>query len=147
MTIAGQWPAHDLVDVGTKIGAMVRSRLCGGMIDYSGLVHGTAVGHQSIRNIDLGDCWSIQHDGRLLQKKYFFIFGPAVGVLLILSGVIVQTFAKLTTAAAMYDGVIPVDTKRPCNIVPVRVEIGDNDSLAEGRGHKGRQQKKGCALS
>ena len=125
------------------LGRKLRRRV----IDCGGPVHRAAVGYQPIRKIDLGDSRSPQPNGCRPQKKYFFGFRPALRIILILFGVVVQPFAKLTAATTMHDRLIPVYTKRLRYIILISIEISDNDSLTEGRGHKGRQQKKGCALS
>jgi hypothetical protein len=122
-------------------------RLCRRMIDGRVLIHRAADDQRPIRKSSLGNRRRGQPHGLVRNKKNVFIIRPAFRVVLFLVGVFGESLPQLTAAATVHLEVTSVLAKVLGDIILVGVEIGDDNSLAEGGGHKGQQQKKGCALS
>ena len=117
------------------------------MIDDRVPIHGKTCDQRTIRECGLGKKRNVKPCDVIRNKENVFIVQPAFRVVLLLVGVFGESFPQLAAAAAVHLGVALVLAKVLGDSILVGVEVGDDNSLAEGGGQKGQQQKKGCALS
>lgn len=109
------------------------------MFDGGILVDGTGNDHPAVWQECFGNNRRHKIGSRFFEKNNFLIIGAAFGIILFLVGVFIETLMKLTTATAVHKGVASVLAKILGDIVLIDVEVGDDDSLAEGGGYESQQ--------